>query len=58
MQFLAKIRAERAAILLLRTRRDISKIGRQVGWGDPNYFARRFKSYFGTSGFRGFGPSF
>ena len=52
MQFLAKIRAERAAILLLRTRRDISKIGRQVGWGDPNYFARRFKSYFGTSASR------
>ena len=49
MQFLAKLRAERAAVLLLRPRRDISKIGRQVGWGDPNYFARRFKAHFGTS---------
>ena len=29
--------------------RDISVIGEQVGWGDPNYFARRFKAYFGLS---------
>jgi AraC family L-rhamnose operon transcriptional activator RhaR len=49
MQFLARLRAERAALLLLRTSRDISVIGEQVGWGDPNYFARRFKAYFGTS---------
>jgi AraC family L-rhamnose operon transcriptional activator RhaR len=49
MQFLAKIRAERAAVLLLRTARDISIIGEQVGWNDPNYFARRFKAHFGVS---------
>jgi AraC family transcriptional regulator, L-rhamnose operon transcriptional activator RhaR len=49
MQFLAKIRAERAAVLLLRTNRDISVIGEQVGWDDPNYFARRFKAEFGIS---------
>ncbi len=49
MQFLAKIRAERAAVLLLRTARDISVIGEQVGWSDPNYFARRFKAHFGVS---------
>jgi AraC family L-rhamnose operon transcriptional activator RhaR len=49
MQFLARLRAERAALLLLRTQRDISVIGEQVGWGDPNYFARRFKAYFGVS---------
>ncbi len=49
MQFLAKLRAERAALLLLRTRRDISAIGEQVGWNDPNYFARRFKAHFGIS---------
>ncbi len=52
MQFLAQIRAERAALLLLRTRRDISVIGRQVGWDDPNYFARRFKAHFGLSATR------
>jgi AraC family transcriptional regulator, L-rhamnose operon transcriptional activator RhaR len=49
MQFLAHLRAERAAILLLRTNRDISVIGEQVGWNDPNYFARRFKAHFGVS---------
>lgn len=49
MQFLAHLRAERAAILLLRTQRDISVIGEQVGWNDPNYFARRFKAHFGMS---------
>jgi AraC family L-rhamnose operon transcriptional activator RhaR len=49
MQFLARIRAERAALLLLRTKRDISVIGEQVGWNDPNYFARRFKAHFGMS---------
>jgi AraC family L-rhamnose operon transcriptional activator RhaR len=49
MQFLAHIRAERAAVLLLRTGRDISVIGEQVGWSDPNYFARRFKAHFGMS---------
>ena len=49
MQFLARVRAERAAVLLLRTARDVSTIGDQVGWGDPNYFARRFKAHFGVS---------
>jgi len=49
MQFLAHLRAERAAVLLLRTARDISVIGEQVGWNDPNYFARRFKAHFGMS---------
>ena len=49
MQFLAQLRAERAALLLLRTSRDISMIGEQVGWNDPNYFARRFKAHFGMS---------
>jgi AraC family L-rhamnose operon transcriptional activator RhaR len=49
MNFLAKLRAERAALLLLRTARDVGVIGEQVGWGDPNYFARRFKAHFGLS---------
>jgi AraC family L-rhamnose operon transcriptional activator RhaR len=49
MQFLAHLRAERAAVLLLRTTRDVSVIGEQVGWNDPNYFARRFKAHFGMS---------
>lgn len=49
MQFLTRIRAERAAMLLLRTNRDVSAIGEQVGWNDPNYFARRFRAHFGVS---------
>ena len=49
MQFLARMRAEWAAVLLLRTGRDVAAIGRQVGWDDPNYFARRFKAEFGVS---------
>jgi AraC family L-rhamnose operon transcriptional activator RhaR len=49
MQFLSKMRAEWAAVLLLRTTRDVAVIGQQVGWDDPNYFARRFKAEFGMS---------
>ena len=49
MQFLARMRAEWAAALLLCTSRDIAVVGQQVGWGDPNYFARRFKAEFGMS---------
>jgi AraC family L-rhamnose operon transcriptional activator RhaR len=49
MQFLTRLRAERAAMLLLRTKRDIGIIGQQVGWDDPNYFARRFRAHFGVS---------
>ncbi|HSV13729.1 MAG TPA: helix-turn-helix domain-containing protein [Tepidisphaeraceae bacterium] len=49
MQFLTRLRAERAAMLLLRTQRDIGIIGGQVGWNDPNYFARRFRAHFGVS---------
>lgn len=52
MQFLAKLRAERAAMLLLRTHRDVSVIGQQVGWNDANYFARRFKAHLGMSATR------
>ncbi len=52
MQFLARLRAERAAVLLLRTQRDVGVIGEQVGWNDPNYFARRFKAHFGMSATR------
>jgi AraC family L-rhamnose operon transcriptional activator RhaR len=35
--------------VLLRTNRDISIIGQQVGWSDANYFARRFKAHLGVS---------
>ena len=49
MAWLAKRRAEKAAVLLLTTDKAISAIGREVGWHDPNYFARRFRAAFGIS---------
>jgi AraC family L-rhamnose operon transcriptional activator RhaR len=49
MAYLARCRAERAAGLLLKTDRSIADIGADVGWSEPYYFARRFKSHFGMS---------
>jgi AraC family transcriptional regulator, L-rhamnose operon transcriptional activator RhaR len=49
LAYLARHRAERAAMLLLQTDRPIAQIGQEVGWEDPNHFARRFKSFFGVS---------
>ena len=47
--YLSRSRAERAASLLLRTDLPIAEIARQIGWTDPNYFARRFRAHFGIS---------
>jgi AraC family L-rhamnose operon transcriptional activator RhaR len=49
MAYLARCRAERAAMLLLRTDEPVGEVGRTVGWPDPNYFARRFKAHFNLS---------
>ena len=49
MHYLARVRSELAASLLLRTERTISEIGRDVGWPDPNYFARQFRKHLGVS---------
>jgi AraC family L-rhamnose operon transcriptional activator RhaR len=47
--YIARRRAEKAAVLLLTTELPIAEIGRRVGWEDPNYFARRFRQAFHTS---------
>ncbi len=49
MLWLARRRGERAAVRLLTSGDAIGAIGRSVGWGDPNYFARRFRALFGLS---------
>jgi AraC family L-rhamnose operon transcriptional activator RhaR len=49
MQYLARLRAERAAALLASTDLPIAAIGAAVGWSDPPYFSRRFRAHFGVS---------
>jgi AraC family transcriptional regulator, L-rhamnose operon transcriptional activator RhaR len=49
MAYLARLRAENAATLLLHTNQPVTCIGRAVGWPDQNYFARRFKAHYGLS---------
>lgn len=49
MAVLASLRAERAAAHLIATDMGVAEIGRAVGWPDPNYFARRFRTLRGMS---------
>lgn len=49
MVWLARLRAERAATLLLQTSLSVQEIGERVGWNDLSYFARRFRAHFGCS---------
>ncbi|MGA2830599.1 MAG: helix-turn-helix domain-containing protein [Streptosporangiaceae bacterium] len=47
--YLAQLRAAHAATLLLHSDQPVTCIGREVGWADQNYFARRFKAHYGLS---------
>jgi AraC family transcriptional regulator, L-rhamnose operon transcriptional activator RhaR len=49
MAYLAQVRAEHAAVLLLHSDEPITCISRAVGWPDQNYFARRFKAHYGLT---------
>ncbi|TCO26431.1 AraC-like protein [Kribbella steppae] len=49
MAYLNRIRAERAAGLLIETDLPIATIGAMVGWHDPSHASRRFHAVFGLS---------
>jgi AraC-like DNA-binding protein len=49
MDFLARVRAERAAALLAGTDLPVSRVGAAVGWDDPTYFGRRFRALAGLT---------
>ncbi|GAA1606813.1 MULTISPECIES: AraC family transcriptional regulator [Kribbella] len=49
MAYLNRIRAERAAGLLIETELPVATIGALVGWHDPSHATRRFRSTFDLS---------
>ena len=49
MHYLARLRAERAAAMLVSTDLPVAVVGTEVGWPDPAYFSRRFRASFGVS---------
>jgi AraC family L-rhamnose operon transcriptional activator RhaR len=49
MAYLAQLRAEHAAVLLLHSDDSVTHIGRAVGWPDQSNFARRFRAHYGLS---------
>jgi AraC-like DNA-binding protein len=49
MTFLARVRAERAATLLAHSTLPAAQVGAAVGWDDPTYFARRFRTLLGLT---------
>lgn len=49
MRFLSRLRAERAATLLLSGTTRIGDIGIAVGWPEPKHFAASFHRHFGLS---------
>lgn len=49
LQYLARMRMERAAALLTEGLLTVKAVAEQVGYSDPYYFSRVFKQHFGTS---------
>jgi AraC family L-rhamnose operon transcriptional activator RhaR len=46
LAWLEQLRGETAARLLVQTDLPVSRIGRAVGWTDPNYASRRFRALY------------
>lgn len=49
MAYLDRLRAERAAGLLIETELPVATVGAMVGWHDPSHASRRFRATFGLS---------
>jgi len=49
MAYLARVRAERAAVILRRTDEPIAEVGALVGYGSPEHFSRRFREQYRLS---------
>ena len=49
LNYLARLRAERAADLLAHSDLPVARVGAAVGWDDPTYFARRFRELVGLT---------
>ncbi|MGC4939768.1 AraC family transcriptional regulator [Kribbella sp. DT2] len=49
LAYLARLRAEQAALLLTESALPASRVGAAVGWPDPTYFARRFRTLMGLT---------
>jgi AraC-like DNA-binding protein/mannose-6-phosphate isomerase-like protein (cupin superfamily) len=49
LQYLMRMRMERAAELLIEGRLTVRAVGERVGFADPYYFSRAFKQHFGRS---------
>lgn len=48
LEFMRKLRLQRAALLLQKSQMNISEIAFQVGFNDPKYFRKHFKNEFGV----------
>lgn len=49
LEYLSQQRLKRSARLLLHSEISVAAVGTEVGWSEPAYFSRRFKSHFGLS---------
>jgi AraC family L-rhamnose operon transcriptional activator RhaR len=49
LNYLARLRAEQAAVLLTESHLPTARVGATVGWPDPTYFARRFRALVGLT---------